>query len=105
MVGNAVVDRLTFPPGCNDVVFAQQSQMLRQSRLRQSNTRLDFANLHFAIGKLAQHHQPFFITEQAKQRRCAASTFLKHAEVKTSYMNHKLFIFYYSNLANANIHQ
>lgn len=90
MIFDSVKDRLGLAPGGNNSLFPQYCQMLRQSGLRQVNALLNFSDTEFAVGQLAQHHQPFLIAQHTQQIGCAASTCREQGGIKAGQINHGL---------------
>ncbi len=102
-IADAVMDRLGVAPGCQQTGFAHPGQMLRQRGLRQPHPRLQLAHRKFAIGKLAQDHQPVFVSQQPQQLGGAPGALLKGGEIELSGIEHGPFICIDSNLAIPNI--
>lgn len=67
LIAQAVIDLLSVAARFHYLLIAQYSQLLRQGWLPDTREVFEGADILFALGKLAQEHQPVFVGQEPQQ--------------------------------------
>jgi hypothetical protein len=81
-ISDAIPEGLAFPPEGDDPLLPQFGQMLRQSRLRETDRVRQRGHVRLApLDKLAQDHQAPLVPEGAHDARDLCGLALDHVEI------------------------